>query len=172
MSHIDPLTLDRERIPCCVCKAPTKYPAPRPGVKHRKVRCEDPKCAEAMNLLRIKHERKTINRMWANNERAPEEAAMKSWFTAHGWVAQHMVIAGVASKRSSRCILDFADPKRKLYVELDGPCHDSLRSKVSDAARDRRLANIGWKGLRVSSRLIDDNIERVKALIRHFIATA
>ncbi len=168
MARIDPLTLDRKRIPCCFCKAPTKYPVPRPGVKHRKVRCENPKCVAAMNLQRIKHDRKTVKRMWSKNERTPEEVAMKSWFVAHGWQTQ-CAAKTVAAKRY---ILDFANPKRKLYVELDGPTHDAPRSKVSDAARDQHLAIVGWKGLRIPAQLVSDNIERVKALIRHFIATA
>jgi len=47
--------------------------------------------------------------------------------------------------------LDFADPEKKLVVEVDGASHNSIERKDADAKKTAWLSERGWKVLRVSN---------------------
>lgn len=49
-------------------------------------------------------------------------------------------------------IVDFVAAKVKLVVEVDGKCHQSKRA--SDARRDRKLARLGHRVLRLEAQLV------------------
>ena len=49
-------------------------------------------------------------------------------------------------------IADFVAPRAKLVVEVDGPCHE--RRRAFDARRDRKLARLGYRVLRLEARLV------------------
>ena len=49
-------------------------------------------------------------------------------------------------------IADFVAPRAKLIVEVDGSCHSFKR--VADARRDRKLARLGYKVLRLEADLV------------------
>lgn len=46
---------------------------------------------------------------------------------------------------------DFVAPQAKLVVEVDGPCHERRRAA---ARRDRKLARLGYRGLRLETELV------------------
>ena len=74
---------------------------------------------------------------------------------------------GVCVKRQiviGRFIADFAVPSRKLVIEVDGPCH--ARQRSADARRDRVLARLGWRVVRVSSDEVCRDVEGVVARLR------
>lgn len=49
-------------------------------------------------------------------------------------------------------IADFAVPAARLVIEVDGPCH--ARQRARDARKDRRLARLGWRVLRLDAELV------------------
>ena len=57
------------------------------------------------------------------------------------------------------CIADFACTKVRLVVEVDGPYHED-RARP-DAQRDRVLADLGWKVLRIQDHLVFHDLEAV-----------
>ena len=78
---------------------------------------------------------------------------------------------GVAFKRQvpvDRYIVDFLAPARKLVVEVDGGIHSLRRSR--DARRDRTLARLGYRVVRVSAGLVRSHVDAALALIRQTLA--
>jgi very-short-patch-repair endonuclease len=60
-------------------------------------------------------------------------------------------------------IVDFACTKVRLAVEIDGPSHD--RQAHLDASRDRVLAELGWRVLRIEEPEVFANLDAVIATI-------
>ena len=53
---------------------------------------------------------------------------------------------------AERYIADFVAPAAKLVVEVDGPYH--ARRSSADASRDRKLARLGYRVLRLDAELV------------------
>ena len=64
-------------------------------------------------------------------------------------------------------IVDFACPKVRLAVEVDGGAH--VGREHQDAQRDRELASLGWSVLRIPEELLFQNLEEA---IRRILARA
>lgn len=171
---------------CCICKGPTKYVyihAKRNT--YRDSRCDNPNCIKAERLKRNAEisasqrrshqsgKRKPVPNPWAGVSRVSvEELAMKDWFEKRGWVGQFHVKTGLSWKTHDPCvyILDFAQAKKKLYVEIDGSSHrDKL---VTDPRRDRILADLGWTGIRIPASLVNADMKAAKALVLKLIRPA
>ena len=60
---------------------------------------------------------------------------------------------------------DFACTKLRLVVELDGASHD--RRAHHDARRDRVLASVGWRVLRIADDDVFADLDAVVTRIRH-----
>ena len=65
---------------------------------------------------------------------------------------------------ADRYIADFFAPQARLIVEVDGGQHAA--SVAADARRDRVLARLGYRTLRVSARQVHANLEGVLSQIR------
>ena len=66
---------------------------------------------------------------------------------------------------AGRFILDFFAPSARLVVEVDGSgCHSKRR--VADARRDRVLARLGYRVLRLEAELVMRNLPAAVARIR------
>jgi very-short-patch-repair endonuclease len=73
---------------------------------------------------------------------------------------------GVAFKRQvpvDRYILDFLAPSPKLAVEVDDRSHELRRS--ADARRDRTLARLGYRVVRIPAQVVRCNVEEAVARI-------
>ncbi|RVD57074.1 endonuclease domain-containing protein [Mesorhizobium sp. M2D.F.Ca.ET.185.01.1.1] len=66
-------------------------------------------------------------------------------------------------------IVDFACPKKKLIIELDGSQHASPDVSASDAARTATLEAIGWTILRFWN---DDVIRDIDNVCQHIVIAA
>jgi len=78
---------------------------------------------------------------------------------------------GVAFRRQvplGRYVADFVAPAVKLVVEVDGGYH--VRRAVADASRDRWLARIGYRVLRVEAELVRANLAEAVARVREMAA--
>ena len=63
-----------------------------------------------------------------------------------------------------RFLVDFAAPAAQLVVEVDGGYHrDRARA---DARRDRELARLGWRVLRLPDQLVRQQLDRAVDLVR------
>jgi very-short-patch-repair endonuclease len=60
-------------------------------------------------------------------------------------------------------IVDFACTKVRLVVELDGGYHHGRQRH--DAARDRALAKLGWRVLRIPEQQVFSQLEAVAARV-------
>jgi very-short-patch-repair endonuclease len=61
-------------------------------------------------------------------------------------------------------IADFCAPSIQLVVEVDGLIH--ARNSGSDARRDRKLARLGFRVVRVPAELVLSNLPAAVALVR------
>ena len=88
------------------------------------------------------------------------------------WEALRGSRLGVGFRRQlviGEYIADFAAPAVRLVVEVDGGYHaDRL---AADARRDRDLARLGWRVLRVSAddvaRRTEDVVQRIRVALAH-----
>jgi very-short-patch-repair endonuclease len=60
-------------------------------------------------------------------------------------------------------IVDLIAPARRLIVEVDGGYHASRRA--ADARRDRKLARLGYRVLRLPEALVREQLEDAVALV-------
>ena len=105
---------------------------------------------------------KQILQHWAQlmraNPSAPEQAL---------WVAIRSGQLGIPFRRQvPLCgyIADFVAAQAKLVVEVDGPCH--LRRRAADARRDRKLARLGYRVLRLEAALVLMNLPAALQCVR------
>jgi very-short-patch-repair endonuclease len=63
-------------------------------------------------------------------------------------------------------IADLAAPSARLVVEVDGAYHAWPGFVARDARRDRALARLGWRVVRVPAQLVQRDLEQALALIR------
>ena len=83
------------------------------------------------------------------------------------WGAISRGALGVWFKRQvvlGRYIVDFAAPRARLVVEVDGGYHS--RRRAADARRDRALGRMGYRVVRVSAELVIGDLAQVVDLIR------
>jgi very-short-patch-repair endonuclease len=67
-----------------------------------------------------------------------------------------------------RFIADFAAASAKLVIEVDGSYH--ARRAAADARRDRALARLGWRVVRLPARLVLSRPLEAVALVREALA--
>jgi very-short-patch-repair endonuclease len=80
---------------------------------------------------------------------------------------------GVAFRRQvpvGRFIADFAAPAVRLVVEVDGGYH-ALRARA-DARRDRELARLGWRVLRLPAEQVLHHLDSALAVVRAALSAA
>jgi len=84
------------------------------------------------------------------------------------WSALSARKLGVQFRRqvplAGRYVVDFAAPSVRLVVEVDGTCHAQRRA--ADARRDRALAALGWRVLRLNAALVTSDLPAAVALVR------
>jgi len=76
---------------------------------------------------------------------------------------------GVGFRRQfpiERFIADFACPARQLVVEVDGGYHQQAAAQRADARRDRVLARLGWRVVRVTAAEVQSQLPAVVRRIR------
>jgi very-short-patch-repair endonuclease len=66
-------------------------------------------------------------------------------------------------------IVDFACPTHRLIVEVDGSQHGDSRVSEADAARTRRLRELGWTVLRFWN---DDVLRDIDGVCGHIVTAA
>lgn len=74
---------------------------------------------------------------------------------------------GVGFRRQfviGRFIVDFAAPAARLVLEIDGGYHRDRQR--ADARRDRELARLGWRVLRLPAELVRDRLGEAIAAVR------
>ena len=69
---------------------------------------------------------------------------------------------------AGRFIADFLAPAARLVVEVDGPHHAQRRA--ADARRDRALARLGYRVLRLEAELVMGNASEAVVRIRAALA--
>ena len=67
-----------------------------------------------------------------------------------------------------RFIVDFLAPRERVVVEVDGGYHAERRA--ADARRDRVLARLGYRVLRLDAELVRCGLPRAVALVRAALA--
>jgi very-short-patch-repair endonuclease len=87
------------------------------------------------------------------------------------WAAIRGGRLGTAFRRQvplGRFIVDFLAPQARLVVEVDGGYHATRRA--ADARRDRKLARLGYRVLRLQGELVVGNLEEALTRIRTALA--
>ncbi|HMR77770.1 MAG TPA: endonuclease domain-containing protein [Polyangiaceae bacterium] len=107
-------------------------------------------------------------------ERARLMRASPTWPEQVLWraISGQRLGPGVCVKRQvviGRFIADFAVPSARIVIEVDGPCH--ARQRSADARRDRVLARLGWRVLRVSAADVCRDVEGVVRVLRAALAS-
>jgi len=69
-----------------------------------------------------------------------------------GYLKEHGIKGWIREFPLGKSQLDFAFPKYKIDVEIDGPSHLLPNRKKADRNRDARLKQMGWRVLRFDLR--------------------
>ena len=105
-------------------------------------------------------------------------ARMRSWLTpseARLWQAiRARQVLGVQFRRQvvvgTQFVVDFLAAEVRLVVEVDGGCHHVRRR--ADEARDRKLARLGYRVLRLEAQLVMEQLPVAVARVREAVAGA
>ena len=104
--------------------------------------------------------------------RAQLQRSNPSWPEQLLWHALRSGQLGVPFRRQvvllPGFIVDFVAVKAKLVVEVDGKCHQSKRA--ADARRDRKLARLGYRVLRLEAQLVLTQLPVALARVREALA--
>lgn len=100
---------------------------------------------------------------------SPEEEIL--WPTLAGYGFLRQVSFATHRAKPTHFMLDFAHPARKLYIEVDGPSHRPLVNQLKDARRDLELAESGWRGIRIPSKDVRQDLKIILRRIRSFMTT-
>ncbi len=82
---------------------------------------------------------------WSAERRFPAHAGLTGLVARLGVVVRRQHVVG-------EHIVDLAIPSVKLAVEVDGRSH--IGRQAADARRDRKLARLGWRVLRLEAELV------------------
>jgi hypothetical protein len=175
------------RAPCRICGNPTHYNMGPTHRNYHNVHCNNPDCVEQSHQIRCGRLSQTLIAQVMTGEYTPpptngwkpvaklnrisaEELLLLDWFTKRHWKHQFHVKTGLYPRGGlPGCFdLDFALPSKKLYVEVDGTIHNSDKAKALDQRKDSILSEMGWKGLRISARLIRKDPEKATDMILEF----
>ena len=74
-------------------------------------------------------------------------------------IYQQYIINTSTPKKKSFAIADFAHPKKKILIEIDGSIHHTDENLLRDVKRDRHLKKLGWKTLRYTNEQIRQNLK-------------
>jgi hypothetical protein len=165
------------KILCRICGEPTRYNGLPGTVLDGRVHCGRDACREASQALKnaaigaravetyASGERRRATGAWSKVARiSREEQMLAPWFEAHGWKQQFGFVPGISDIHLPRYfILDFAQPDRRLYVEIDGTVHRMRRER--DVRKDAIMQERGWRGLRLPASLVATNIDEAIHLI-------
>ena len=106
--------------------------------------------------------------------RAQLQRANLSWPEQLLWQALRSGQLGVPFRRQvvvlPGFIVDFVAAQARLIVEVDGRCHEQRRA--ADARRDRKLARMGYRVLRLEAQLVLTNLPVALARVREALAHA
>ena len=114
--------------------------------------------------------RRSSNRSEAPSRVEFHARQMRSWLTRSEerlWAEINAGKLGVCFRRQvplGKFIADFVAPSVHLVIEVDGDYH--ARRRVADARRDRALARMGYRVLRLSDSLVEQNVDEAVARIR------
>jgi len=83
---------------------------------------------------------------------APMVALLESVLVPAGFVREHPALTkghgtGLSCPPSYK--IDFAHPKRKIAIEIDGPAHRPLDQRIKDEKKTTILLALGWKLFRM-----------------------
>lgn len=162
-------------IPCRICGEHTKYA----GTKGRllgMVSCDRPECRSESRRVRNERVREGQHRAiaegrkpitgWRHSGVSPEEVALEPWFLSLGWSPQHCFVLG---PRGRHVRLDFANPEKRLCVEIDGTSHRKPSKQAHDRERDRMLGERGWRVFRLAASVVTIDIEAAKRRIQLWV---
>lgn len=97
-------------------------------------------------------------------EATPSEALL--WSRLKGWqlgvAFRRQVVLGEAEGKLF--VVDFLAPQARLVVEVDGGAH--TRRAERDERRDRALARLGYRVLRLPAELVERHLEEAVAMVR------
>ena len=105
--------------------------------------------------------------------RAQLQRSNPSWPEQLLWQAIRSGQLGVPFRRQvvlGRYVVDFVALQTKLVVEVDGRCHEQRR--VADARRDRKLARLGYRVLRLEAQLVLAQLPVALTRVREALAEA
>ena len=105
--------------------------------------------------------------------RALLQRANPSWPEQLLWQALRSGKLGVPFRRQypiGRFVADFVALQARLVVEVDGRCHEQRRA--ADARRDRKLARMGYRVLRLEAELVLTNLPVALARVREALTKA
>ncbi|MEG9327288.1 endonuclease domain-containing protein [Salinimicrobium catena] len=111
------------------------------------------------------HNKKSLElyRKKLRNHSTPEEAFLWKYL-------QQKKLEGRKFRRQHSIlnfIVDFYCPEEKLIIELDGQYHMNSTAEEKDAARTRKMEELGFKVLRFENRSVFENLDWVLEEIKN-----
>lgn len=167
-----------QKVACRICGSPTRYSgANLTGMVH----CGQDACRDASKALKNaaiseRHsadyqagKRRRLTENWVGVARvSKEERCIAPLLVACGWTQQFGFTTGISDIHLPRYfILDFAQPERCWYVEIDGSVHRGAR-KTRDVRKDTIMQQRGWRGLRVPASLVATDVDAAVHQITSF----
>jgi hypothetical protein len=127
-------------------------PIQRPRVSKKKQVVKNPKKPTKEELLAMQPRKLMLN--------IPEQKIFVGLEDAQKTGKIHMAfIPQFRPDRTRKFILDFAFPKIKLGIEVDGPLHDTPEKIGEDKEKDKFLADRGWQVYRFKEKEINESFK-------------
>src|ERR1700686_943879 len=111
-------------------------------------------CSKVCSNKHHKHSPETKEKLRKILKTRYEQGLAKGWLprsspsfpeTITSQILKELGIVFVTEHPAKRWLIDFADPVRKIALEIDGKQHDLPKRKASDANKDDYLLSEGWE---------------------------
>lgn len=171
------------RVPCRICGKPTRYHGTEMNSKFGLVHCGSDKCRKASAALKRTNQRrgyamglergtaKPPQTTWRDVKIVSDaERTIEPWFVERGWSAQYDYTVG-RTQHPRWFRFDFADPARKLYVEIDGRVHQKEERVARDARKDQIMKEKGWRCLRIPAPLVIGQFDVATLMVESWLKT-
>ena len=160
---------------------------------HKYKSCGKPECkSKAYSLAKINMSIKSRNRIgktrrekfargeiksrilefrYSGNGLTESEMLAAPFLSELGFIPHYKIRTGMAPRNgnANAYSVDFAHLEKRLFIEIDGRGHFTLKEQSRDKKRDAFLFRLGWQGFRITNAEIINNIEIARAKILDFI---
>ena len=110
-------------------------------------------------------------RLSSSNALTEAESFIAPFLSQLNFIPHHQINTGLSPRygNSHMFVVDFANIEQKMYIEIDGRSHHTLKGQERDVKRGSLLLELGWQGIHITNDNVFHNFESARNKVLEFI---